>query len=162
MRVRVDCSGLPGRTSLRLVVTGGSHVPESDCSGLPGRTSLRPGERVDAVVHAKVQLFRSSRPDFIETSMPGVPRSFRGHCSGLPGRTSLRPDVEVVVRVHRPILFRSSRPDFIETVLPAWSPAALLRHCSGLPGRTSLRQFQRRNLRRLCSRIVPVFQAGLH
>ena len=61
------------------------------CSGLPDRTTLRPspggaGGRLDST------LFRSSRPDYIET------RRRRGIGIG-----------------RFPTLFRSSRPDYIET-----------------------------------------------
>ena len=82
-------------------------------------------------------LFRSSRPDFIETDK-----------------------LENFKRI-RVGLFRSSRPDFIETYTQrASSPTT--GDCSGLPGRTSLRRLavQRKILTLLD--IVPVFQAGLH
>ena len=66
------------------------HTPEYNCSGLPGRTSLR-RDKDRALCEVVPALFRPSRPDFIET-WPGAPRySCRGmYCSGLPGRTSLR------------------------------------------------------------------------
>ena len=61
------------------------------------------------------QLFRPSRPDFIETL------------------------VAVIITVSQPRLFRPSRPDFIETLV---TPTTFLGsgHCSGLLGRTSLRR----------------------
>ena len=133
-----------------------------DCSGLPGRTSLRRVEHL-ILLQAITRLFRSSRPDFIETAARFVEQVHRvidcsglpgrtslrqvllGHiyyaywqnCSGLPGRTSLRRQLGATTPQNDPGLFRSSRPDFIETP-PTWpkSPAHI--------------------------RIVPVFQAGLH
>ena len=62
------------------------------------------------------RLFRSSRPDYIETYMftwslwPPVP-----YCSGLPGRTTLRQVSQFIFVISTPLLFRSSRPDYIET-----------------------------------------------
>ena len=63
---REYCSGLPGRTSLRPILRSIGFGLVGDCSGLPGRTSLRPRMTVKS---AKITatLFRSSRPDFIET-----------------------------------------------------------------------------------------------
>ena len=180
-----NCSGLPGRTSLRrgiplsprdgvralfrssrpdFIETICSVVAFGDvlrnCSGLPGRTSLRPA--VSSSPNSASKLFRSSRPDFIETRLPKPVRERRrANCSGLPGRTSLRPPQ-------------------VRHIL------ALLPDCSGLPGRTSLRPPSRRPLRSSrctlfrssrpdfietmaartqrdqANRIVPVFQAGLH
>ena len=63
-----------------------------DCSGLLGRTPLRRVAATDATRYYDT-LFRSSRPDSIET--PGR----RGRYRWTPG------------------LFRSSRPDSIETVM---------------------------------------------
>ena len=63
----------------------------TNCSGLPDRTTLRHDQHVAASLH-EVQLFRSSRPDYIETRVMSVIR------------------FEI-----RPILFRSSRPEYIET-----------------------------------------------
>ena len=61
-----------------------------NCSGLPDRTTLRHG--LDKLHRsAGTKLFRSSRPDYIETSG----RIFRQIVSNQ--------------------LFRSSRPDYIET-----------------------------------------------
>ena len=111
-----------------------------NCSGLPGRTSLR--QVAPRLLNLVVRLlFRSSRPDFIETfSELGKRRHSR---DGL--FRSSRPDfIETwaarPVAAWRGVLFRSSRPDFIETQgqhpRPWWSRY----HCSGLPGRTSLRR----------------------
>ena len=110
-------------------------------------------------------LFRSSRPDSIETRS-GSTHSY-GYaldCSGLLGRTPLRqmgrisnlitdmtlfrssrPDsIETRSRITRILrngrLFRSSRPDSIETVAPVNSVTDILSDCSGLLGRTPLRR----------------------
>ena len=90
-RAEPHCSGLQDRTSLRherQCATAGEIV---DCSALHDRTSLR---RLDfgQDVPARTILFRSPRPDFIETAPSSRPRS-TSHGS----------------------LFRSPRPDFIET-----------------------------------------------
>ena len=108
------CSGLLGRTSLR---RPGSQPPwrrsGADCSGLLGRTSLRlPGDLVD---HRFPILFRSSRPDFIETRVASARVLPSTDCSGLLGRTSLRRSACRPVRGSRRSLFRPSRSDFIET-----------------------------------------------
>ena len=110
-----DCSGLPGRTSLRLVGLW-QLLPYIGiyCSGLPGRTSLRRQVRNPPLFGVRT-LFRSSRPDFIETMFQDIIYLFVQDCSGLPGRTSLR-------QVFWRYWVGSKHP-----------------HCSGLPGRTSLR-----------------------
>ena len=64
---------------------------------------------------ARVELFRPSRPDFIET-----------------GYDSL--DISAITA-----LFRPSRPDFIETRPSITFFLLLFSDCSGLLGRTSLR-----------------------
>ena len=87
------------------------------------------------------RLFRSSRPDYIETRTQPVASSQQAtDCSGLPDRTTLR---------HRRIekgytellggLFRSSRPDYIETRGRRERQLRFAQHCSGLPDRTTLR-----------------------
>ena len=87
----------------------------SHCSGLLGRTSLRQWVQHVTANQDMGELFRPSRPDFIETidSCRKCCNLF-GHCSGLLGRTSLRHECQ-----HgwhgRNLLFRPSRPDFIET-----------------------------------------------
>ena len=111
----------------------------AECSGLPGRTTLRhPGSLLyeDAVG----SVFRSSRPDYIETtglrqyptrSLPGVFRSSRPDyietcvdqhlmVAYTPVFRSSRPDyIETwqnpLARFKKGIVFRSSRPDYIET-----------------------------------------------
>ena len=63
----------------------------ANCSGLLGRTSLRLPEFGCCDFHAVPLLFRPSRPDFIETWVRHD--CFVGDlrdCSGLLGRTSLR------------------------------------------------------------------------
>ena len=181
----------------------------SDCSGLPGRTSLRRLGRRQACRGSR-RLFRSSRPDFIETQPARTHSPARQrYCSGLPGRTSLRLVSPAYDTPGLSGLFRSSRPDFIETS-DIVSPSPSRELCSGLPGRTSLRRVERvqqllavvhcfglpgrsllrrahliyvalcldplfrssrpdfiettrfRRLSRVRSVIVPVFQAGLH
>ena len=109
-------------------------------------------------------MFRSSRPDYIETRGAWPDRRTSCHCSGLPGRTTLRRTWSAPSFLEKTGLFRSSRPDYIET--RAASPGLCLRssglfrssrpdyietrrdggpirwfrcHCSGLPGRTTLR-----------------------
>ena len=62
-----DCSGLLGRTSLRLTAVVAAFEAMGDCSGLLGRTSLRQGIG-DKLARDLGKLFRPSRPDFIETS----------------------------------------------------------------------------------------------
>ena len=84
------------------------------CSGLLGRTSLRLFPPAEDLVCDDL-LFRPSRPDFIETVRPAIPlvavrELFR------PSRpdfieTSRRPRCPCKARA----LFRPSRPDFIET-----------------------------------------------
>ena len=109
------------------------------------------------------RLFRSSRPDFIETTPGGSSFVGRGsYCSGLPGRTSLRHLAGIRINGNIGGLFRSSRPDFIETASAC--PEADVRHhnCSGLPGRTSLRHDVSAQAVDDSCDIVPVFQAGLH
>ena len=132
-----------------------------DCSGLPGRTTLRQSSHPNPQLEP-IRLFRSSRPDYIETppcvsiitacvycsGLPGrttLRHSPRGrgpsrvgaHCSGLPGRTTLRPVEAERRRAFVQELFRSSRPDYIET----WA--------------YQVTQVLSRD-------IVPVFQTGLH
>ena len=65
-------------------------------------------------------LFRSSRPDYIETkALVFIFVHVRINCSGLPGRTTLRPGSSPYASRSSPrALFRSSRPDYIETVWP--------------------------------------------
>ena len=85
------CSGLPGRTSLRRHSRVERYNPCADCSGLPGRTSLRLRSSSHAGCARRRRLFRSSRPDFIETLVERVHAVDPArNCSGLPGRTSLR------------------------------------------------------------------------
>ena len=84
------------------------------------------------------ELFRSSRPDYIETLIAAM---CHPACPAGLFRSS-RPDyIETGFLFHfrdfDPPLFRSSRPDYIETVVPGDRL-----HSSDL--------------------IVPVFQAGLH
>ena len=84
------------------------------CSGLPGRTTLR-HMCVAGGVTANIILFRSSRPDYIETIGLLKVILMILNCSGLPGRTTLR-----LTQLPQPhsvdlLLFRSSRPDYIET-----------------------------------------------
>ena len=152
----------------------------SNCSGLLGRTSLRQQpDGVDPVCQV-AELFRPSRPDFIETqdqrSSGGMPHKLfrpsrpdfietcRGgggpirwpDCSGLLGRTSLRLEAEPQ-EPYGVRLFRPSRPDFIETT---FSPRRLPEgsyHCSGLLGRTSLRL----GVLCLCERITHMDCSGL-
>ena len=86
------------------------------------------------------KLFRSSRPDSIETIGQGPFRPPPEYCSGLLGRTPLRPTLAAQGSHTAASLFRSSRPDSIETRCRDatgrnWSP-----YCSGLLGRTPLRQ----------------------
>ena len=66
-------------------------------------------------------LFRSSRPDYIETYLgPRFTHELLKNCSGLPDRTTLRlPPSEQRVWQVEGGLFRSSRPDYIETGHPA-------------------------------------------
>ena len=114
--VMANCSGLPGRTSLRPRRRAPTNTTTPQhCSGLPGRTSLRLRARRRGRKRSD-GLFRSSRPDFIETF-------------GLSCR--------VVGAVGE--LFRSSRPDFIETANRSNS-RSVHEYCSGLPSRTSLRR----------------------
>ena len=61
---------------------------EPTCSGLPDRTSLRPVDLPYGRVDDEM-LFRSSRPDFIETLAGKDDEYLEMRCSGLPDRTSL-------------------------------------------------------------------------
>ena len=87
---------------------------------------------------SEFSLFRSPRPDFIETI--DIPRRLapRGQLFRSP-----RPDFIETIDIPRRLaprgqLFRSPRPDFIETPLPnSWSRT--FTNCSGLQDRTSLR-----------------------
>ena len=64
----VYCSGLPDRTTLRQVAALGSQADVGYCSGLPDRTTLR---RIPIYIRDfDPLLFRSSRPDYIETHLP--------------------------------------------------------------------------------------------
>ena len=67
--------------------------------------------------HDLRSLFRSSRPDYIETKLGRWRGLLLGwpNCSGLPDRTTLRRQYPATPL--RPLagLFRSSRPDYIET-----------------------------------------------
>ena len=89
------CSGLPDRTTLRRHCPWPPSSPQpAHCSGLPDRTTLRRSLSQPQTRPNREPLFRSSRPDYIETLYPG--RDWRpswAHCSGLPDRTTLRPDV---------------------------------------------------------------------
>ena len=89
---RADCSGLLGRTLLRLYsLTLSGQQKRTNCSGLLGRTLLR-HHHARRGLATRCRLFRPSRPDSIETTSLGP--------SPRPGRT----------------LFRPSRPDSIETL----------------------------------------------
>ena len=83
-----------------------------DCSGLPDRTTLRrsrPAKRSPP----PMELFRSSRPDYIETIRLSAYGELFSDCSGLPDRTSLR---RVIARFCGGCLgglFRSSRLVYI-------------------------------------------------
>ena len=158
-----NCSGLLGRTPLRLDPPLSSGSGSGDCSGLLGRTPLRPlGEMTDHawILHCSGLLGRTPL-------RPGRPaRSLRWpqpHCSGLLGRTPLRPGLARRRYARRPRLFRSSRPDSIETECRGcgrkpkrrlfrssrpdsietsrWPVEACVPYnCSGLLGRTPLRR----------------------
>ena len=84
-------------------------------------------------------MFRSSRPDYIETAIVHDNGSFRIDVLFRSSRPDYIETDAVAVRQHRllPGLFRSSRPDYIETrkmkLAPKWNGV-----------------------------IVPVFQTGLH
>ena len=115
--LRRDCSGLQDRTSLHgLRSARPDRLRHRDCSGLQDRTSLR--QSVDTALHSGKGLFRSPRPDFIETLFSTLSVIFTPwDCSGLQDRTSLR------------------------GVLPGGGGATpLVGDCSGLQDRTSLRQ----------------------
>ena len=134
---RPDCSGLPDRTTLRRYRLYRSESQRSHCSGLPDRTTLRPANIASGLA-CRSSLFRSSRPDYIETSCAKRhQQSAWMDCSGLPDRTTLRHVDLEEMRFH-------PRGD-----------------CSGLPDRTTLRL--RADLYAGRKRgIVPVFQTGLH
>ena len=132
----MDCSGLPDRTTLRHFRATIQWPRALHCSGLPDRTTLRP-EAPPGVFAVVRPLFRSSRPDYIETSQRLFRRFGGFDCSGLPDRTTLRlAALSIFARVSR-TLFRSSRPDYIET-------------------------FRLSSASRRSWIIVPVFQTGLH
>ena len=118
------------------------------CSGLQDRTSLRRA-RLSRCWAFFPSLFRSPRPDFIETVGGCVGRGrLRWDCSGLQDRTSLRQDFHLLFMIFTPYycsglqdrtslrqplqyssstrstgLFRSPRPDFIETATAQHSRA---------------------------------------
>ena len=89
-RSDVYCSGLPDRTTLRLRRAGRYGPACHYCSGLPDRTTLR---RYFCRFFRKreTRLFRSSRPDYIETNGQSLSQHHLTNCSGLPDRTTLRP-----------------------------------------------------------------------
>ena len=131
------CSGLLGRPILRHYDCPPQQFrSELDCSGLLGRTTLRSGLGSARPGHCG-SLFRSSRPDFIETCPDARPPQ-------LPSR-----------------LFRLSGPDFIETGVPPPTPSALspLFRPSRPDSIETSPQRQRFSRRR---RIVPAFWVGLH
>ena len=114
-----NCSGLPDRTTLRPVSQRATNSFALYCSGLPDRTTLRLNTSQEAV-YKSLALFRSSRPDYIETGR--LPVFGLGLCALF---RSSRPDyieTEWVYDKHRgqiALLFRSSRPDYIETTASA-------------------------------------------
>ena len=110
-----DCSGLPDRTTLRRGPGRNPIRTIGNCSGLPDRTTLRPGE-YKWNYRAYPELFRSSRPDYIETCI----------CFSF---------VALFTK-----LFRSSRPDYIETSIIVGTLCCAGWYCSGLPDRTTLRR----------------------
>ena len=73
-----DCSGLQDRTSLRRTNAQTLCTDEMNCSGLQDRTSLRHIELEEGVAGWK-RLFRSPRPDFIETGL-GIPTGCDDGC----------------------------------------------------------------------------------
>ena len=89
------------------------------------------------------RLFRSSRPDSIETFFPLRPKILSANCSGLLGRTPLRQQILPPGRTAQRGLFRSSRPDSIETRVSIGFSATARADCSGLLGRTPLRRVHR-------------------
>ena len=124
-------------------------APAADCSGLLGRTSLR--RHVEHFFRRGPQLFRPSRPDFIETNQWAVSaragmKLFRpsrpdfietrrfshdqsvgsSDCSGLLGRTSLRRSLRFRSLLGWHGLFRPSRPDFIETIFRSIYPCQVV------------------------------------
>ena len=69
-RLSPNCSGLPDRTTLRPISTQLWLVSwTTHCSGLPDRTTLRHGLH-ELLRTPSTKLFRSSRPDYIETTGP--------------------------------------------------------------------------------------------
>ena len=66
-----NCSGLPDRTTLRPPRARRRCWACRHCSGLPDRTTLRPS-LVNASAEVASRLFRSSRPDYIETHRHSV------------------------------------------------------------------------------------------
>ena len=113
----MNCSGLLGRTPLRR---------QSWPSALVGQDALFRSSRPDSIETGgysgrhpllRVPLFRSSRPDSIETRCDApTPRTFPVcNCSGLLGRTPLRLRGPGEYDPQQTVLFRSSRPDSIET-----------------------------------------------
>ena len=91
-------------------------APAADCSGLLGRTSLR--RHVEHFFRRGPQLFRPSRPDFIETIFRSIYPCQVVHTLFRPSRPDF---IETPGTCSRPriphTLFRPSRPDFIETSL---------------------------------------------
>ena len=122
------------------MLDGGRAGGACDCSGLQDRTSLRP-RHLRRLRQGRVTLFRSPRPDFIETpGRVGWARLLRRYCSGLQDRTSLRPQGLARLEAVGLVLFRSPRPDFIETRRFRGGLRWRGRDCSGLQDRTSLRR----------------------
>ena len=90
------------------------------------------------------RLFRSSRPDSIETPWGSGEEPYQHEdCSGLLGRTPLRQQILPPGRTAQRGLFRSSRPDSIETRVSIGFSATARADCSGLLGRTPLRRVHR-------------------
>ena len=88
-------------------------------------------------------LFRSSRPDYIETFRSQSHIYVGAYCSGLLGRTTLRRKELFTGNGLGCRLFRSSRPDYIETGARL-QPLSMIINCSGLLGRTTLRRWHGR------------------
>ena len=108
-------------------------------------------------------LFRSPRPDFIETMSASGSCLASNYCSGLQDRTSLRRCGYGVQNAYcLRELFRSPRPDFIETLLAGIGTTEISYRLFRSPRPDFIETFPFLEYKMWPSPIVPVSKTGLH
>ena len=157
------CSGLPDRTTLRLVCTRWHRDDLIDCSGLPDRTTLRRyGSPIGTTGKDRNCSGLPDRTTLRPRQLPHQIRAPARYCSGLPDRTTLR-NRERCGGLARPRLDCSGLPDRTTLRRTGRTRARGTRaDCSGLPDRTTLRPGRPLPTWRISAHIVPVFQTGLY